>query len=128
MKIITFYEVRGLNTAERMEKNAFETIESAKDFAKNSKTLMNCGLYEITMTFNDTVTTTEKHVSSLRTVAHDTYMGYEKEKIADWEKEIQAVKNNKRMKAENKEKRIAEINRYIAKSKAYIQKYYDTYK
>ena len=128
MKTITFYEVRGLNTAERMEKNAFETVESAREFANTSKTLMSCNLYEVTMTFNDTVTTTEKHVIGLRTVAHDTYMGYEKEKIADWEKEIQAVKNNKRMKVENKEKRIAEIERYIAKSQAYIQKYYDTYK
>ena len=113
MKTVTFYEVRGLNTAERMEKNAFETVESAREFANTSKTFMGCNLYEITMTFNDTVTTTEKHIGGLRTVAHDTYMGYEKEKIADWE---------------NKEKRIAEINRYIAKSQAYIQKYYDTYK
>ena len=128
MKTITFYEVRGLNAAERMEKNASETVESAKEFANTSKTLMGCNLYEVTMTFNDTVTTTEKHVSGLRTVAHDTYMEYEKEKVTDWEKEINAVKSNKRMKAENKEKRIAEIERYIAKSQAYIQKYYDTYK
>ena len=128
MKTITFYEVRGLNTAERMEKNAFETVESAKEFANTSKTLMGCNLYEITMAFNGTVTTTEKHIGGLRTVAHDTYMNYEKEKIADWEKEIIAVENNKRMKAENKEKRIAEINRDIAKSQDYIQKYYDTYK
>ena len=55
MRTIKFYEVRYEGYSNPVESDDFETIELAKEFAKNSKSALYCRLYEITMIFNGTV-------------------------------------------------------------------------
>ena len=128
MNTIKFYEVRYESYSNPVERDSFETMELAKEFAKNSKSAMYCRVYEITMVFNGAVTREEKFITYLRTPNHDDYIENEKYSIEVWKRQIKEIENNKRMKAENKAKQIATFEDCIARKEEKIKEYYETYK
>lgn len=128
MKTIKFYEVRHEGYSNPVESDSFETMEIAKEFAKNSKSAMYCRLYEVTMIFNGTVTKEESYITGLRTPRHENYIENEKWSIEVWRRQIEEIENNKRMKAENKAKQIANFENCIARKEKTIKEYYETYK
>ena len=138
MKTIKFYEVRYESYSNPVESDAFETMELAsdafetrelaKEFAKNSKSAMYCRLYEITMVFNGTVTREENYITGLKTSRHNDYIENEKWGIEAGKRQIKEIENNKRTKAENKAKQIANFENCIARKEKTIKEYYETYK
>ena len=128
MNTIKFYEVRYEGYSNPVEKDSFETMELAKEFAKNSKSAMYCRVYEITMVFNGTVTREENFITYLRTPRHDDYIDNKKWRVEEWKRQIKEVEDNKRMKAENKARQIADYERCMKKDEEIIKEYYETYK
>ena len=128
MKKIKFYEVRYEGYSNHVESDDFETMELAKEFAKNSKSAMYCRLYEITMVFNGTVTRKESFITYLKTPRHDKYIDNKKWEVEEWKRQIKEVEDNKRMKAENKAKQIEVYKRCMKDEEEIIKEYYETYK
>lgn len=128
MKEIKFYQVRYEGYSNPVETNDFETIELAKEFAKNSKSALYCRLYEITLIFNGTVTRKENFLTYLKTPGHDEYIENKKWRVEEWKRQIKEVEDNKRMKAENKARQIADYERCMKKDEEMIKEYYETYK
>ena len=128
MKEIKFYEVRYEGYSNHVESDDFETMELAKEFAKNSKSALYCRLYEITMVFNGTVTRKESFITYLKTPRHDEYIDNKKWEVEEWKRQIKEVEDNKRMKAENKAKQIEDYKRCMKDKEEIIKEYYETYK
>ena len=127
MKEIKFYEVRYEGCSNPVESDDFETIELAKEFAKNAKNALYCRLYEITMIFNGTVTRKESLITYLKTPGHDKYIDNKKWRVEVWKEQIKEVEDNKRMKAENKARQIADYERCMKKDEEIIKEYYEKY-
>lgn len=127
MRTIKFYEVRYEGYSNPVETDDFETIELAKEFAKNSKCALYCRLYEITMIFNGTVTRKENLITYLKTPRHDEYIDNKKWRVEEWKRQIKEVEDNKRMKAENKAKEIAAYGRCMKNDEEIIKEYYEKY-
>ena len=128
MKEIKFYQVRYEGYSNPVETDDFETIELAKEFAKNSKSALYCRLYEITLIFNGTVTRKKNLLTYLKTPGHDKYIENKKWRVEEWKRQIKEVEDNKRMKAENKARQIADYERCMKKDEEMIKEYYETYK
>lgn len=127
MRTIKFYEVRYEGYSNPVESDDFETIELAKEFAKNSKSALYCRLYEITMIFNGTVIRKENLITYLKTPRHDEYIDNKKWRVEEWKRQIKEVEDNKRMKAENKAKEIAAYGRCMKNDEEIIKEYYEKY-
>ena len=128
MKEIKFYQVRYEGYSNPVETDDFETIELAKEFAKNSKNALYCRLYEITLIFNGTVIRKENLLTYLKTPGHDEYIENKKWRVEEWKRQIKEVEDNKRMKAENKARQIADYERCMKKDEEMIKEYYEIYK
>ena len=128
MKEIKFYQVRYEGYSNPVETDDFETIELAKEFAKNSKSALYCRLYKITMIFNGTVTRNESFITYLKTPRHNEYIDNKKWRVEVWKRQIKEVEDNKRMKAENKAKQIEDYKRCMKNDEEIIKEYYETYK
>ena len=120
IKVYRTYSYGGMEGRDII-KRTFETIELAKENAKNDTWNDGFRLYEVVITFDGSVTEAENFIGEIACGRDAKVIEWETEKIAKAEARIEEYKANKRIKEATREKRIATENERIAWSKERIE-------
>lgn len=103
-------------------KRTFETIELAKENAKNDTWNSGFSLYEVVITFDGIVTEKETFIEEIICGWDLEILAREKENIERAEKAIEEHKANTKIKETTREKRITEEENRIAWSRERIER------